>query len=572
VVGAGAAEGAMDASNMLKPMLARGELHTVGATTLDEYRKHIEKDAALERRFQPVMVGEPTVEDTISILRGLRERYEIHHGVKFKDSALVAAAVLSHRYITDRFLPDKAIDLIDEAASRLRMEIDSMPAELDEVERRIMQLEIEREALRKETDKASQERLARSSRRSWPTSRRNSAGCDALAAGEGRDPGGARAQGGARAGPRRDRAAQRAGRLREGASELQYGRLPELERRSREEEARLAELQQAQRMLKEEVDEEDIAEVVSKWTGIPVSRLMEGEIQKLLKMEERLHQRVVGQDEAIGSRRQRHPPRARRAAGSEPAARQLHLPRPDRRRQDRAGPRARRVPVRRRAGDDPHRHVGVPGEAHRLAADRRAAGLRRLRGGRPAHRGGAAPPLRRGAVRRDREGAPEVLNVLLQLLDDGRLTDGKGRTVDFKNTVVIMTSNVGSHLIAEQVGAGETTLDEGTRRQVLDACGRTSGRSSSTGWTRSSSSTPSAAARRIYSSRRATIPSTAPAAQAHDPAAVLDPLAMRVLQGEFVEGDSSGRRGRRGVALRPGRVRRPRVTARREAMGRRVRR
>jgi ATP-dependent Clp protease ATP-binding subunit ClpB len=298
VVGAGAAEGAMDASNMLKPMLARGELHTVGATTLDEYRKHIEKDAALERRFQPVMVGEPTVEDTISILRGLRERYEIHHGVKFKDSALVAAAVLSHRYITDRFLPDKAIDLVDEAAARLRMEIDSMPGELDEVQRRIMQLEIEREALRKETDKASQERLQKLEKEladlkeesgrlaaHWQQEK------DAIQVGRGLKEQLEQVR-------LEIERAQRAGDYTK-ASELQYGRLPELERKIREQEARLAELQKEQRMLKEEVDEEDIAEVVSRWTGVPVSRLMEGEIQKLLKMEERLHQRVVGQDEAI---------------------------------------------------------------------------------------------------------------------------------------------------------------------------------------------------------------------------------------------------------------------------------
>jgi ATP-dependent Clp protease ATP-binding subunit ClpB len=300
VVGAGAAEGSMDASNMLKPMLARGELHTVGATTLDEYRKHIEKDAALERRFQTVLVGEPTVEDTISILRGLRERYEIHHGVKFKDAALVAAAVLSNRYISDRFLPDKAIDLMDEAASKLRMEIDSMPAELDELERRIMQLEIEREALRKEKDKASKERLSRLEKEladlkeeratlaaHWQQekdaiqrSRKLKEEQEAL---------------------RTDiERAQRAGDYAK-ASELQYGRVPELEQAIRDEEAKLAALQKDKRMLKEEVDEEDIAAVVSKWTHIPVTRLMEGEIQKLLHMEERLHQRVIGQDEAINA-------------------------------------------------------------------------------------------------------------------------------------------------------------------------------------------------------------------------------------------------------------------------------
>src|SRR5436309_4029037 len=298
VVGAGAAEGAIDASNMLKPMLARGELHTIGATTLDEYRKYIEKDAALERRFQPVVVGEPTVEDTISILRGLRERYEIHHGVKFKDAALVAAAVLSNRYIADRFLPDKAIDLVDEAASKLRMEIDSMPAELDELERRIMQLEIEREALRKEKDAASRERLAKLEKELADSKEQ-------------------RAQLAAHWQQEKD-AIQRSRKLKEDqealrveieqaqrtgdyqkASELQYGRMPQLEKQIKEQEARLVQLQKDHRMLKEEVDEEDIAEVVSKWTHIPVSRLMEGEVQKLIHMEERLHKRVIGQDEAI---------------------------------------------------------------------------------------------------------------------------------------------------------------------------------------------------------------------------------------------------------------------------------
>src|SRR5690606_19225406 len=298
VVGAGAAEGSLDASNMLKPMLARGELHTVGATTLDEYRKHIEKDAALERRFQPVLVGEPTVEDTISILRGLRERYEIHHGVKLKDAALVAAAVLSNRYITDRFLPDKAIDLVDEAASRLRMEIDSMPAELDEVRRRVMQLEIEREALRKETDKASQERLARLEKEladlkeqqttlvtHWEQEKSSIHGVRELR--EQMEQARLEVEQAQRRG---DYAA---------ASELQYGRIPDLERQIGVREQELATLQSARRMLKEEVDEDDIAEVVGRWTGIPVSRLLEGEVQKLLRMEERLHQRVVGQDQAI---------------------------------------------------------------------------------------------------------------------------------------------------------------------------------------------------------------------------------------------------------------------------------
>src|SRR5438445_1054495 len=300
LVGAGAAEGAMDAANMLKPALARGELRCIGATTLDEYRKYIEKDAALERRFQQVLVSEPTVEDTISILRGLRERYEVHHGVRLKDAGLVAAAVLSNRYIADRFLPDKAIDLVDEAAAKLRMEIDSMPVELDELERRIMQLEIEREALRKERDKASAERLERLEKEladlkeernrlsaHWQQekdliqqSRKLKEAQEALRLEIER--------------------AQRAGDYTK-ASELQYGRVPQLEQQIRDVEAKLAEVQKGQRMLKEEVDEEDIAEVVSKWTHIPLNRLMEGEVQKLIHMEERLHQRVIGQDEAINA-------------------------------------------------------------------------------------------------------------------------------------------------------------------------------------------------------------------------------------------------------------------------------
>jgi ATP-dependent Clp protease ATP-binding subunit ClpB len=467
VVGAGAAEGAMDASNMLKPMLARGELHTVGATTLDEYRKHVEKDAALERRFQPVLVGEPTVEDTISILRGLRERYEIHHGVNFKDAALVAAAVLSNRYITDRFLPDKAIDLVDEAAARLRTEIDSMPAELDEVRRRIMQLEIEREALRKETDKASQERLQKLEKEladlkeeqgrlsmHWQQEK------EAIQAARQLKEELEQVRG-------EIERVQRSGDYAK-ASELQYGRLPELERRIAQEESRLAELQQTQRMLKEEVDEEDIAEVVSRWTGVPVSRLMEGEIQKLLKMEERLHQRIVGQNEAI-----------------EAVANAIR---------------------RARAGlQDPNRPlgsfiflgptgVGKTELARALAEflfDDEQAMIRidmseyqekhtvsRLIGAPPGYVGYEESGQLTEAVRRRpyavvlfdeiEKAHAEVLNVLLQLLDDGRLTDGKGRTVDFKNSVVIMTSNVGSHLIAEQVGAGDTSLTAGTRRQVLD--------------------------------------------------------------------------------------------------------
>jgi ATP-dependent Clp protease ATP-binding subunit ClpB len=459
VVGAGAAEGAMDASQMLKPMLARGELHTIGATTLDEYRKHIEKDAALERRFQPVLVGEPTVEDTISILRGLRERYEIHHNVKIKDAALVAAAVLSNRYISDRFLPDKAIDLIDEAASKLRTEIDSLPAELDEVRRRVMQLEIEREALRKETDKASVERLAKLEREladlktdqtrlqsQWQREK------DAI-------HGAADLKKQLEAARDALREAERQGDYAK-ASELKYARVPELEKRIQEQEAGAAD--GSPRMLKLEVDEEDIAEVVSKWTHIPVSRLMEGEIQKLIRMEERLHQRVVGQDEAILA--------------------------------------VSNAIRRARAGlQDPNRPlgsfmflgptgVGKTELARALAEflfDTDQAMIRidmseyqekhtvsRMIGAPPGYVGYEEAGQLTEAVRRRpyavvlfdeiEKAHPEVLNVLLQLLDDGRLTDGKGRTVDFKNTVVIMTSNIGSEFLT--MGA-----NEGARRQVMDA-------------------------------------------------------------------------------------------------------
>ncbi|HUP49680.1 MAG TPA: AAA family ATPase, partial [Thermoanaerobaculia bacterium] len=464
VVGAGAAEGAMDASNMLKPMLARGELHTVGATTLDEYRKHIEKDAALERRFQPVMVGEPTVEDTISILRGLRERYEIHHGVKFKDSALVAAAVLSHRYIPDRFLPDKAIDLVDEAGSRLRMEIDSMPAELDEVGRRIMQLEIEREALRKETDKASQERLQKLERELADLKEE----MDRLSAHwqQEKDT----IQGGRKLKEELEQVrlemqrAQQAGDYAK-ASELQYGRIPQMEQQIRDAEGRLAALQQTQRMLKEEVDEEDIAEVVSRWTQIPVSRLMEGEIQKLLKMEERLHRRVIGQDEAITAvANAMRRARAGLQDPNRPLGSFIFL-----------GPTGVGKTELARAlaeflFDDEHATIRID-----MSEYQEKHTVSRLIGAPPGYVGYEEAGQLTEAVRRRpycvvlfdeiEKAHPEVLNVMLQLLDDGRLTDGKGRTVDFKNSVVIMTSNAGSHFIAE---AASTGLDEGVKRQVMD--------------------------------------------------------------------------------------------------------
>jgi ATP-dependent Clp protease ATP-binding subunit ClpB len=481
VVGAGAAEGSMDASNMLKPMLARGELHTVGATTLDEYRKYIEKDAALERRFQPVTIGEPSVEDTISILRGLRERYEIHHGVRIKDSALVAAAVLSNRYIADRFLPDKAIDLVDEAAARLRMEIDSMPAELDEVERRIMQLEIEREALRKETDKASVERLQKLEKELADLKEEKGQLATHWQQEKEAIQGARKVKEELEQVRLEMQRAQQAGDYAK-ASELQYGKLPELERRLLDEQARLADLQKNQRMLKEEVDEEDIAEVVSRWTHIPVSRLMEGEIQKLLRMEERLHARVVGQDEAITAvANAMRRARAGLQDPNRPLGSFIFL-----------GPTGVGKTELARAlaeflFDDEHALIRID-----MSEYQEKHTVSRMIGAPPGYVGYEEAGQLTEAVRRRpyavvlfdeiEKAHPEVLNVLLQLLDDGRLTDGKGRTVDFKNTVTIMTSNVGSHFIAEaalQAGLRSTTtgtaggatagLDEGLKREVMDA-------------------------------------------------------------------------------------------------------
>ena len=467
VVGAGAAEGAIDASNLLKPMLARGELHTIGATTLDEYRKHIEKDAALERRFQPVLVEEPTVEDTISILRGLRERYEIHHGVKFKDAALVAAAVLSNRYIADRFLPDKAIDLIDEAASRLRMEIDSMPAELDEVERRVMQLEIEREALRKESDQASKERLGRLDKELAELKERRTR----LAAQWQQEKDaiqGVRTQKEELEQLRLEvERAQRAGDYAR-ASELQYGRIPELERQIQAHDQPSEPQQTSGRMLKEQVDEEDIAEVVARWTHIPVSRLMEGEMQKLIRMEERLHQRVVGQHDAVVAvanaiRRAR----AGLQDPNRPLGSFIFL-----------GPTGVGTTELARAlaeflFDDEHAMIRID-----MSEYQEKHTVSRLIGAPPGYVGYEEAGQLTEAVRRRpyavvlfdeiEKAHAEVLNVMLQLLDDGRLTDGKGRTVDFRNTVVIMTSNVGSHLIAERAIRGESALDEGLRRELTD--------------------------------------------------------------------------------------------------------
>ncbi len=464
VVGAGAAQGAMDASNMLKPMLARGELHAIGATTIDEYRQYIEKDAALERRFQPILIGEPSVEETISILRGLKEKYEVHHGVRIQDSAVIAAATLSDRYISDRFLPDKAIDLIDEAASHLRMEIDSKPAELDEIDRKIMQLEIEREALKKEKDEASKERLERIEkdlaelqeesnrmRAHWQLER------DAIQA------------------IRRQKEqieqtklqveqAERQANL-EQAARLRYGQLTELEAQLKEGEAHLRELQADQRMLKEEVDAEDIAEVVSKWTGIPISKLIEGEVEKLLKMEDRLHLRVIGQDEAIVAvanavRRAR----AGLQDPNRPIGSFIFL-----------GPTGVGKTELGRAlaeflFDDEENMVRLDmseyQERHTVA---------RLIGAPPGYIGYEEGGQLTEAVRRKpysvilfdeiEKAHPEVFNVLLQILDEGRLTDGHGRVVNFKNTVVIMTSNIGSQFIRDLVGAPEEEM----RRRVLEA-------------------------------------------------------------------------------------------------------
>ena len=464
LVGAGAAEGAIDASNMLKPALARGELRCVGATTLNEYRKYVEKDAALERRFQPIYVAQPTVEDTIAILRGLKERYEVHHGVKIKDSAIIAAAMLSNRYISDRFLPDKAVDLIDESASRLRIEIDSVPMEIDEVQRKVMQLEIERQALKKEKDKASVERLKKLEKEladlkaevkekslQWENEKKSIS----------------------KIGEIKERIEKTKQMMKEAEreldytrlAELQYGEMTHLEQEMKKEEERLAVLQKEGKMLKEEVDEEDVAEVVSKWTGIPVSRMLEGEVEKLIRMEERLQQRVVGQDDAI---------------------------------------KAVSNAVRRaRAGlQDPNRPIGsfifmgptgvgktelARALAEFLFDDEQAMiridmsefmekhSVARLIGAPPGYVGYEEGGFLTEAVRRRpysiilmdeiEKAHPEVFNILLQILDDGRLTDGHGRTVDFKNTVVIMTSNIGSQWIMD---LREKDYEE-MRRRVMEA-------------------------------------------------------------------------------------------------------
>ena len=464
LVGAGAAEGAIDASNMLKPALARGELRCVGATTLNEYRKYVEKDAALERRFQPIYVSQPTVEDTIAILRGLKERYEVHHGVKIKDSAIIAAAMLSHRYISDRFLPDKAVDLIDEASSKLRIEIDSVPMEIDEVQRKIMQLEIERQALKKEKDKASIEQFKKLEKEladfkeevgekkvRWENEKKAISRIREI----------------------KEQIEKTKQMMKEAErelnytrlAELQYGEMMRLEKELKQEEEKLALLQKEEKMLKEEVDEEDVAEVVSKWTGIPVSRMLEGEVEKLIHMEERLQKRVVGQNEAIIA--------------------------------------VSNAVRRARAGlQDPNRPIGsfifmgptgvgktelARALAEFLFDDEQAMvridmseymekhSVARLIGAPPGYVGYEEGGFLTEAVRRRpysivlmdeiEKAHPEVFNILLQILDDGRLTDGHGRTVDFKNTVVIMTSNIGSQWIMD---LGEKDYNE-MRSRVMEA-------------------------------------------------------------------------------------------------------
>jgi ATP-dependent Clp protease ATP-binding subunit ClpB len=467
VVGAGAAEGAMDASNLLKPLLARGELHCIGATTLDEYRKYVEKDRALERRFQPVYVDQPSVEDTISILRGLKERYEVHHGVRIKDSALVTAAVLSDRYISDRFLPDKAIDLVDEAAAKLRTEIDSLPTELDEVSRRVMQLEIEREALRKESDAASRDRLGKLEKelaelKSEQDRLRANWEVEKQAVG--------RVRGLKEEIEKTKLAIDQAQREYDlnRVAELKYGKLAQLERDLTNEEKRVHE-QGSMQMIKEEVDEDDIAAIVARWTGIPVTKLLEGEKDKLLRLAEHLHKRVVGQDEAVDA--------------------------------------VADAVVRARSGlKDPNRPIGsfiflgptgvgktelaralaeflFDNENNMVRLDmseyQEKHTVARLIGAPPGYVGYDEGGQLTEAVRRKpysvilfdeiEKAHVDVFNVLLQILDDGRLTDGHGRTVDFKNTVVIMTSNVGSHLILNYRGGDDPVAFERMKSEVLEA-------------------------------------------------------------------------------------------------------
>jgi ATP-dependent Clp protease ATP-binding subunit ClpB len=459
VVGAGKAEGAMDAGNMLKPMLARGELHMIGATTLDEYRKHIEKDPALERRFQPVVIDEPSVEDTISILRGLKERYEVHHGVRITDPAVIAAATLSQRYISDRQLPDKAIDLIDEAAARLRTEIDSKPQALDEVDRQIMQLEIEREALKKEKDKSSKERL-QSIEKELSDLKEHSGHLHALWETEKSAIQELQATKSEIEQARLDiEQAERANDL-EKVARLRYGTLRDLEEKLAQGEARIKEIQGEEPLLKEEVDAEEIACIVARWTGIPVSRLMEGETEKLIRMEERLHERVIGQDEAVkvvsnAVRRSR----AGLQDPDRPLGSFIFL-----------GPTGvGKTELARSLAyflfDDDHAMIRID-----MSEYQEKHTVSRLLGAPPGYIGYDEGGQLTESVRRKpysvvlfdeiEKAHPEVFNVLLQLLDDGRLTDGQGRTVDFRNTVVIMTSNLGTELWR---GGGEVSRDQITQ-------------------------------------------------------------------------------------------------------------
>ncbi|RKH66641.1 ATP-dependent chaperone ClpB [Corallococcus aberystwythensis] len=467
LVGAGKAEGAMDAGNMLKPALARGELHCIGATTLDEYRKHIEKDAALERRFQPVFVGEPTVHDTISILRGLKERYEVHHGVRIQDSALVAAATLSHRYISDRFLPDKAIDLVDEASSRLRIEIDSMPTEIDDIRRKVTQLEIEREGLRKETDPHSRERLAtiekelanlnekfNSLKAHWDEEKKAIAALRTLKEKQEK--------------ARNDQAAaERQGDLNR-AAELKFGVIPGLEKEVAAQNEKLAELQKHQKFLKEEVDSEDIASVVAKWTGIPVSKLLEGEMQKLVKMEDRLAERVIGQRtpiEAVSNAVRRA--RSGLQDPNRPIGSFIFL-----------GPTGVGKTETAKAlaeflFDDDTAMVRID-----MSEYMEKHAVSRLVGAPPGYVGYEEGGQLTEAVRRRpytvvlfdeiEKAHHDVFNILLQILDEGRVTDSQGRTVDFRNTVLILTSNIGSQAIQEGM-AGTDVLNEKTRGEVMEA-------------------------------------------------------------------------------------------------------